>query len=588
MRRASCLSANGFFAALATMALTFSGLHALTAVGSPIAFANASAEAAKADEPTPADEKTKKAKPADEDKSTKKKEAKPKAVKNKGESSGKTEKPKDSASAAKKDDASTKADDKESKSAKSDEKRKTYKVEPKRMKIDLSLEGTFTASKMEEVALRPDSWTDYEIVDVADLGTKVHKGERLFKFDSEKINDAIQDLELDQRLSEISIMRSEEEFPRTEKTLKMDFEDADRADRQAHDDFKRYNDSDRPMAVKSAEFLVKYYNFNLDYEKDELDQLEKMYKADDLTEKTEEIILKRQKSAVEFAQFSLDNAKLTSEEMLKVRLPRMDVQLKESLERTTLAKARAQMALSLDLDRARYELEQRKNARKKSIEKHTKLLADRELMEIKSPADGIVYYGQCVNGRWADTASLLQKYQPHNKVTGDTVLMTIVEQRPLFITSTLEEGKRPDVSDDEKAKVVLPSEGGDRLSGKVKSISPIPVSAGKFEITFDVDQDEIPAWIVAGMSCKINITTYDKADAIVVPKKSVHDDENDPDTHFVWIVDPKDADAKPQRRDVKSGKRKEDEIEIVKGLKKGDIISLDDESDKAHKAEDKD
>ncbi len=573
---------------LITFAVIFSGLCPLTAVASPIAFVNASTEATKTDEPTPADEKTEKAKPADDDKSTKKEETKPKAAKKKDKSNGKTDKPKDSAATAKKDEASAKADDKESKSAKSDEKRKTYKVEPKRMKVDLALEGTFAASKTEEVALRPDSWTDYEIVDVADLGAKVHKGERLFKFDAEKINDAIEDLELDQRLSEISIMRSEEELPRTEKTLKMDFEDADRADRQARDDFKRYNDTDRPMTVKSAEFLVKYYNFNLDYEKDELDQLEKMYKADDLTEKTEEIILKRQKSAVEFAQFSLDNAKLTSEEMLKVRLPRMDVQLKESLERTALAKARAQMALSLDLDRTRYELEQRKNARKKSLEKHTKLLADRELMEIKSPADGIVYYGQCVNGRWADTASLVQKYQPHNKVTGDSVLMTIVEQRPLYITSNLEEGKRPDVSDDQKAKIVLPSEGGDRLNGKVKSISPIPVSSGKFEINFDVDQDEIPAWIVAGMSCKINVTTYDKADAVVVPKKSVHDDENDPDTHYVWLVDPKDADAKPQRHDVKLGKRKEDEIEIVKGLKKGDIISLDDESDKAHKADDKD
>jgi HlyD family secretion protein len=588
MRRASCLSTNGFVAALIAFAVIFGGHRTVSVLASPIEFVNESASAAKADEPTPADAKSEKAKTEDDDKSTKKEEPKPKAAKKKDKSSGKTDKPKDAAAAAKKDEISTKADDKESKSAKSDEKRKTYKVEPKRMKVDLALEGTFAASKMEEVALRPDSWTDYEIVDVVDLGAKVHKGERLFKFDAEKINDAIKDLELDQRLSEISIMRSEEELPRTEKTLKMESEDADRADRQARDDFKRYNDTDRPMAVKSAEFLVKYYNFNLDYEKDELDQLEKMYKADDLTEKTEEIILKRQKSAVEFAQFSLDNAKLTSEEMLKVRLPRMDVQLKESLERTALAKARAQMASSLDFDRTRYELEQRKNARKKSLEKHTKLLADRDLMEIKSPADGIVYYGQCVNGRWADTASLLQKYQPHNKVTSDSVLMTIVEQRPLYITSNLEEGKRPDVSDDQKARIALPSEGGDRLNGKVKSISPIPVSAGKFEINFDVHQDEIPAWVVAGMSCKINVTTYDKANAIVVPKKSVHDDENDPDTHFVWLIDSKDTDAKPNRHDVKLGKRKEDEIEIVKGLKKGDVISLDDESDKPHKPEDKD
>ena len=131
------------------------------------------------------------------------------------------------------------------------------------------------------------------------------------------------------------------------------------------DDLKRYNELDRPMALKTAEFMVKYYNFMLDYEKDELHELEKMYKADDLTEETEEIVLKRQRNSVEFAQFSLESAKLDTEEMTKVRIPRMDIRMKEQLDRTALARARAQMALSLDLDSARYQLEQRKKLRTK-------------------------------------------------------------------------------------------------------------------------------------------------------------------------------------------------------------------------------
>ncbi len=80
-----------------------------------------------------------------------------------------------------------------------------------------------------------------------------------------------------------------------------------------------------------------------------------------------------------------------------------------------MALARAKMALALDLNRARYELEQRKKARTKSLDRHAKLLEDRGLMEIKSPADGIVFYGQCVNGRWADTPSLINKYKPQKQ-----------------------------------------------------------------------------------------------------------------------------------------------------------------------------
>ncbi len=489
--------------------------------------------------------------------------------------------------ASKSDEKPAAKDDKKSSAKAEPKKRKTYKVEPKRLKIDISLDGALVARKMAEVPLHPKVWSEFEIVDMVDHGAKVHKGERLVKFDDEKINDAIRDLETEQRLNDLTIMKSEEELPRMEKNLKLDFEDADRSNEHAKEDFKRYNEVDRPMAIKSAEFMVKYYNFMLDYEKDELHELEKMYKADDLTEETEEIVLKRQRSQVEFAQFSLQEAKVESDEMIKVRIPRADIRMKDALDRAALAKARAQMALSLDLDRARDELEQRKQQRAKSVDKHAKLLGDKELMEIKSPADGIVFYGQCTDGRWADTPSLIKRYKPHSNVTPDSVVMTIVESRPLYVTSTLDEGKRPEVADGQKIKVALPAEGSNRVGGEVKSISPILVSSGKFEINFDLTQDQIPNWVVPGMSCKVSVNVYDKKDALVVPKKAVHDDKDDPDQHYVWLVNADDEEAKPQRRNVKLGKRKDDEVEVLKGLKKGNVISLDDESEKTKDTEEK-
>ena len=115
--------------------------------------------------------------------------------------------------------------------------------------------------------------------------------------------------------------------------------------------------------------------------------------------------------------------------------------MKESLDRAALGKARAQMALSLDLDRARYEQEQRRSCAPSQSTSMTKLLGDKELMEIKSPADGIVYYGQCINGRWSDTPSLINRYKPHSNVPSGSIMMTIVESRPLYVTSTVDESE---------------------------------------------------------------------------------------------------------------------------------------------------
>jgi multidrug efflux pump subunit AcrA (membrane-fusion protein) len=461
-------------------------------------------------------------------------------------------------------------------------------VEPKRLKVDVDLEGMFVASEMTEVPLRPEAWTDYEIEEVVEHGKKVREGETLIKFDDEKIEEAIDDLELEQRLNELAIRKTEDELPRMEKTLKMNHEVAERSNRQAQEDFERYQEIERPQTVKSAEFMVKYYNQSLDYEKDELEQLEKMYEADDLTEETEEIVLKRQRNSVEFAEYSLENAKLNRDETLNVRLPRYDIEIRESLERAEMALARAKLALSVDLNQARYELEQRKEARTKSLDRHGKLLEDRGLMEIKSPAEGIVFYGQCVNGRWSETPSLITKYKPHGNVSPGSILMTIVKERPVFITATLDEGKRPEVEDGQKASIALPAEGADQLDAKVKSISPIPVSQGKFEIEFELDQGDIPEWVVAGMSCKIEVRSYDKKDAITVPKAAVHDDEDDVNKKYVWLIaDPDDEDAKPERRDVTLGRRSGDDIEITKGLESGDVVSLDDEDKKKDEEEKK-
>ena len=192
-----------------------------------------------------------------------------------------------------------------------------------------------------------------------------------------------------------------------------------------------------------------------------------------------------------------------------------------------------------------------------------------------------MFYGQCVNGRWGETSQLINKYKPHGTVMPGSILMTIVESRPVYITATVDEGKRPDVAEGQKAKIALPAEGADRLTADVKSISAIPVSSGKFEIEFELPQDKIPDWVVAGMSCKIQVKSYDNKEALTVPKAAVRDDEDDPNQKYVWIVNPDDAEAKPERRNVKLGKRSGDDVEVVKGLKKDDVVSLDDETKKA-------
>ena len=204
------------------------------------------------------------------------------------------------------------------------------------MKVDVTLDGTFTAEKLTPVALRPEVWSQFEIVEAVPHGTEVHKGQVLIKFDDERLDEEIADLELEQHLSELSIRRAEEELPRLEKTLKLATEQTERLSKTTQEDYDRYHKIDRPMLLKSLEYSLKYAQFMLDYEQDELDQLEKMYEADDLTEETEELILTRQRNTVDFSKFNLEQTKLYRDEVLDVRLPRNDIQIKESIEKVAI------------------------------------------------------------------------------------------------------------------------------------------------------------------------------------------------------------------------------------------------------------
>ena len=113
------------------------------------------------------------------------------------------------------------------------------------------------------------------------------------------------------------------------------------------------------------------------------------------------------------------------------------------------------------------------------------------------------------------------------------------------------------------------------------------MATGKFDAKFDLTGD-VPEWIVAGMSCKVKVATYDKADALVVPKKAVHTDKDDEEIKYVWLVDAKDGEAKDTSikavaAKVTLGKSSGENVEIRKGLKAGDVVSLDDEEKKDEK-----
>lgn len=466
--------------------------------------------------------------------------------------------------------------------AKKSDKPKPFTVKKMPLKIEQKLEGIFVASEMEEVALRPDTWTRYTVVEAVEHGKEVKKGDVLVKFDAEDIEERLADETIDQRLNELALMQAEEEAPRDEKLLKLAYESAKRTYNQLVEDHKYYLETDRPFAERIAQYRYDSSKEDLASQEEELAQLKKMYEADEITEETEAIVLRRQEFEVRTAKLMLELQTASRDYTLNVSLPRNDLFYKMMLEQTKLAMDKAQAAMELGTTRSKYELEKKRAARARSLQNNAKLLSDRELMELKSPVDGVVYYGRCVGGQWAEIGSMTTKLAPHSTIPPNTVLMTVVQQRPLHVLTNVGEKEFPQFKDGMPAELELVADSDEELDAKVTRISGVPGGGKKFEMRLDVKKDELPEWLVAGMSCNIKIVTYDKKDALLIPEEMVQTDKDDDQIKYVMLV--AEDEDEPVRREVKLGKKKDKQVEVISGLKAGDKIvreesKKDDDSD---------
>ncbi len=436
-------------------------------------------------------------------------------------------------------------------------------------RIQVDLEGTFEAQATSEVFIRPETWTDLTVLKAVEHGVRVKRGDLLVALETEKIDQAIADLETANRLADLSIKQTEEELRLMQASTPLNIAAVERTRRIADEDLKTFHEIEGPLARRSADFMLKMAEQYLANQEEELRQLEKMYKADDLTEETEEIILKRARHAVERAKFQLQRAKITRDQTLKFGLPRRTESVKDSAQRQNLAIGHDKLALSLAVNRKCVELEKMKLGRVRSEQKLKKLRADREAMLIKSPADGVVYYGQCVRGKWTDADSAAEKLRVGGTLSENKVFMTIVKPRPSHVRATVPEKQLHYIRPGLKGNVRPTGYPDLKLPAIVHKVNTVPSCGNRFEAIVTVAADRQAEQLAPGMKCSVELVVYEKKDALTVPDSAVAEDEFDDQKHYVFLVE---KDGKQKKHPITLGKRTEKRAEVIKGLAEGNRV----------------
>ena len=198
----------------------------------------------------------------------------------------------------------------------------THTVARAPAKPKVTLDAILEATDMAPVKLETKAWTDLTVLEAVPHGARVRKGDVLVKLDTDKLKEQITDLEQDQAAAVLALELAQYELENLQQATPLRLDAARRTHRNATEDLGYFERIGREQREKMSKFNLKSAEQRLESAREELRQLEKMYKADDLTEETEEIILKRQKFAVESAELGLESAKLSTELALKTSIPR--------------------------------------------------------------------------------------------------------------------------------------------------------------------------------------------------------------------------------------------------------------------------
>ena len=433
-------------------------------------------------------------------------------------------------------------------------------------RIDVSVKGYFEPEESFAFRLQPKVWSSFKIADVVPHGAAVKRGEVVLRFDSEQLEKQIEELERKLESSERGLAKMRVERDQSEERVRLSREAVERATENTLHQWETFQKTGHAMAKESAERMLQGARYQLEYAMEELKQLKKMYEADELTEETEEIVLKRTKRAVDSAQWYLKRAELDAVDRLEFTIPRTAAELESAARLAELDRERRERLREIEDEERRLAWEEMERSHRKLEEQLEKHRHDLELMTVRSPLDGVAYYGGLSRGRSGDSVTTAARLRPGATASPGSTLLTIVAARPLRVQADLAEKDLYLVRRHQRCRITATAFPFDAIGGTVVDIDQIPLKPGQFGVTIRVEEIPETAPVMPGMACQAKITAYSKDQAITVPASAVREEEGR------WTVEIRGADGKFTSRDVTIGRRTDKKVEVLDGLKPGDKI----------------
>lgn len=421
----------------------------------------------------------------------------------------------------------------------------------------IDAQGAFDPVDPFEVRLKLKAYQgELTITSIAANGAAVKKGDLLLQIDPTVMIRTLTAAENDDRASKASLEKIESDDKVAEESDALGEKEQKEGLQEAEDSVKWFDTVDGPQLLKQVKLGVDQAKAQMDDESDEVDQLKKMYKSEELTNATADIVVKRAFRQLEMSKTLYAMAKDRAQRLVTFTYPLMKARVYEGRDA-----AQQQYALFETAQKQAKVLRQTglagaHAAAEAADLKLEDLKTDAEKLTVHAPTDGVVAYGQIVNGVWsaADPRSL----RPGERVMAQTVLMTLYRPGRLRIALDLPEAKFFAIQPGQKASID-PVAFPELKYEAMCDAAPHTAAGGNFLLTLSTG--DVDPRIAPGMKAQVHMDVP-LVDNVLLAPVSAEKDET------VWVKTAKGFEP----RHVMTGRSNDKSIEILSGLHEGDEV----------------
>jgi hypothetical protein len=299
-----------------------------------------------------------------------------------------------------------------------------------------ALTGLFVPGAPAEIPLWPEAYRgELMVLTVVPHGAPVEAGQELVALDARAFERELASAEFELRAAELAHETLAAKQALAEEDERARLERARAALERARRSLEGYKQHELVFAQRGDELARSREANQIEDQEDELEQLQMMYTADELTDATEDLVLKRSRRDLELTrqrnQLSEDQRGYQAEfQRAQATAEREEAYAKEVLELAHLERSTALegQTRAVALQRSARELEHKR-------EDLALLQRDRELFALRAPASGVFLHGDPDDYRPGAVPAPLE---PGAKLQARSVVGHVADPRPTAVALDLD------------------------------------------------------------------------------------------------------------------------------------------------------